>query len=191
MMTREAWGAKPANIANMLKHDGPYKGIVVHNTATPQAAWKHKTTKQKLQDIQFGHQKNPHLFRKDMIKVQGKWGDFAYHYYIDIDGQIAAARDPQYQGDSGTYYDMSGQLLVVLEGNFDKDPTNAKQLASLDAIVAWLASKHGLSADQITGHRQNFRVGTTKTVSTQCPGANLEKYLPELRRKTAAALQSK
>lgn len=172
------WQPKPAVVANMLPHGTPIRGIVIHNTETPQAAWRSKTTAQKMRDIQAYHLTRPHKYRANM---QGKtWGDFAYHYYIDVGGQIAKGRDDQYQGDSGTRYDLAGRLLIVLEGKFDVEQPTREQLASLDALVQWLAAKHGLKADSISSHNDH--------APTTCPGKNLKSYVPELRDKTAKAL---
>jgi hypothetical protein len=183
IMTREQWKAKPANTATMRPQGPAYQGIVVHHVGVLQSVRKRFTTAQKLHIIQNDHQQRPFRFPTDM---KGRfWGDFAYHYYIDIDGQIAMARDPRYQGDSATKYDMSGQLLIVLDGDFEKEQPTREQLRSLDALVAWLAAKHNVKAEQITGHKDLARN------QTPCPGKNLESYLPELREKTAAALKAR
>lgn len=178
IMPRAAWQAKPAVTANMLAHGRPYRGIVIHHTQIAQdGRWKSKSTAQKMRDIQRDHQQRPHKYRPEM---KGKiWGDFAYHYFIDTDGQIAEGRDARYQGDSGTRYDLSGLLLVVLQGDFDKDQPTRQQLASLDRIVAWLSARHKVGADMITAHDDH--------AATKCPGRSLKSYLPELKRKTAVA----
>lgn len=178
IMPRAAWEAKPAVTANMLAHGVHYRGIVIHHTQIPQAGrWKTKSTAQKMRDIQSDHQQRPHKYRPDM---KGKtWGDFAYHYFIDTNGNIVEGRNPRFQGDSGTKYDLSGLLLVVLQGDFDKDQPTRQQLASLDALVVWLSKKYGVSADKITGHDDH--------ASTNCPGKSLKSYIPELKRRTAAA----
>ena len=49
------------------------------------------------------------------------WGDIAYHYIIGVDGTVYAGRDPRYELDSGTDYDTTGHLGIVVEGNFDVD----------------------------------------------------------------------
>lgn len=177
IVSRSQWKAKPAKTENMLRHSVPIKGIVIHNTETPQSAWRRKTTDQKVRDVQAFHQTRPHLYRPEM---KGKtWGDFAYHYYIDVGGEIAKGREDQYQGDSGTRYEMNGLLLVVLEGKFDIEQPTAEQLASLDRLVAWLADKHGLKPDNLSVHNDH--------APTTCPGKNLKSYIPTLKRKLAEA----
>jgi len=181
MMTRAQWKAEPANTKNMLRQPRVYKGIVIHHTEIAQTldGWKTKSTAEKMRDIQAQHQSHPHQYRPEM---SGKfWGDFAYHYFIDVHGDIAMGRDIRYQGDSGTKYDMTGLLLVVLQGDFDKDQPTEEQLASLDGLVAWLAAKHKVAPERITAHKDH--------TETTCPGQNLYSYMTELKKKTAAALK--
>lgn len=63
-------------------------------------------------------------------------------------------------------------------------PTDA-QKASLDKVVAWLASKNKIDPttlkDTIKGHRQ--------VASTDCPGDNLMNYLPTLSTHVAALMK--
>lgn len=175
IMSRVQWKAKPARIETMLRHTVAVRGIVIHNTETPQAAWRKKTTDQKIRDIQAFHQTRAHLYRPEM---RGKtWGDFAYHYYIDVGGEIAKGRDDLYQGDSGTRYEMDGLLLVVLEGKFDNEQPTREQLAALDRLVGWLAAKHGLKPEAISVHNDH--------APTTCPGKNLKSYIPTLKKKLA------
>lgn len=175
ILSRAQWKAKPAKTENMLRHTVAIRGIVIHNTETLQTAWRKKTTDQKVRDIQAYHQTRTHLYRPDM---KGKtWGDFAYHYYIDIGGEIAKGRDDQFQGDSGTRYDMNGLLLVVLEGKFDNEQPTKEQLAALDQLVGWLAARHKLKPEALSVHNDH--------APTTCPGKNLKSYIPTLKRKLA------
>jgi hypothetical protein len=181
ILTRDQWKAKPANVANMIPQGPTYRGIVIHHVGVVFEKRARFTPAQRLhiiQDDHLGHRTRP---------GSKPWGDFAYHYHIDRTGLIAMARDPKYQGDSNTNYDMTGQLLIVLDGDFDKDKPTAEQLKSLDELTAWLVAKHNLTADTITGHvdlSDKMRKG-----QTSCPGKNLASYLPTLRDKTAAALK--
>jgi hypothetical protein len=194
IMTPAQWKAKPANTDNMVeqpKVDGVvvYKGIVVHHTQIAQTlkGWATKSIEQKMRDIQRDHQTRVIKFAPG--KTGTTWGDFAYHYFIDVDGRISQGRDIGYIGDSDTPYDPTGLFLVVLQGDFNHDRPTKRQLASLDSLVAWLAAKYGVDPVQITGHNDHLNPATKKPVATDCPGAYLKAYLPELRRKTAAALK--
>lgn len=165
----------------VVKEKPVYKGIVVHHTVVSHASegWAKKTIAQTMRDIQADHMKNVQKHRPG-LKGQ-KWGDFAYHYLINTDGQIVEGRSTAYEGDSSTNYNMTGLLLVVLHGDFTKDRPTAAQLKSLDQLTAWLAKEHNVKGDQITAHNDH--------VGTKCPGPNLKGYLPELKRKTIAALK--
>ena len=56
------------------------------------------------------------------------WPDLAYHIVIGVDGRIYEGRDPAFRGDTGTSYDTTGHLLVVVEGNFEVEQPTAAQL---------------------------------------------------------------
>ena len=134
-----------------------------------------------MRNIQKQHQGNKQRYRPGL---KGKnWGDFAYHFFIDIDGTIAEGRNLSYEGDSGTDYDMSGQLLVVLQGHFDINEPDPRQLRSLESLVAWLSQQQRIDPNNITGHNDN-------TKQTECPGEKLKAYLPELKRKVTKARAS-
>ena len=97
------------------------------------------------------------------------WGDLAYHYIVGVDGTIYEGRDPRYAGATGTNYDPSGHLLVVVEGNFDYDQPTPNQLDALTRILAWASIEFDASPSTITGHRDH--------ASTSCPGNNLYPYV--------------
>lgn len=183
IVSRTAWEKVKPKVSVMVKQSVPYKGIVVHHTQISHALpkWTSKPIAQKMRDIQAMHIGNVQKYRPSLKGK--KWGDFAYHYFIDLDGKIAEGRSTGFEGDSGTNYDMSGLLLVVLQGDFtrSKDKPTSAQLKSLDQLTAWLAKKHGVKGDQITAHNDHAK--------TDCPGENLKGYLPELKRKTIAALK--
>ncbi|HKY47431.1 MAG TPA: peptidoglycan recognition family protein, partial [Acidimicrobiia bacterium] len=95
------------------------------------------------------------------------WPDLAYHFAIDQAGNIYEGRSPEFRGDTATSYDPTGHLLVVLEGNFDVEPTIEAQLGSLRHLLAWAAGHHSVDVDSIKSHR-DYAPG-----ETSCPGANL------------------
>jgi hypothetical protein len=95
------------------------------------------------------------------------WPDLAYHFAIDQAGNIYEGRSPEFRGDTATSYDPTGHFLVVLEGNFDVEPTIEAQLGSLRHLLAWAAGHHLVDVDSIKSHR-DYALG-----ETSCPGANL------------------
>lgn len=128
IMPQKEWikEKKPFRLQNMQRQEKKngnlvFNGIVIHNTDTLVRFWKFKTTQLKIQDYHEQHLNKKQAYRGEL---KGKpWGGFAYHYLIDIDGKIIEGRSTEYIGDSGTDYDMSGLILVVLEGKFEGGAT--------------------------------------------------------------------
>ena len=102
------------------------------------------------------------------------WPDVPYHFYIGLDGRIAEARDINFVGDTNTDYDPTGHVLIVLEGNFEKEHASQQQLRALDELSLWLAVTWKIPAAKIKGHRDY--------AATACPGKNLLNKLPRLRK---------
>lgn len=98
------------------------------------------------------------------------WADIPYHYVIDPEGKVYAARPENIAGDTNTEYDPRGHVLVMVLGNFEEVEPNAAQLNAVAELMAQLARKHGLDASAIASHRDY----STQTV---CPGRNLYRYL--------------
>ena len=97
------------------------------------------------------------------------WGDVAYHYIVGKDGRVYAARDPQWAGDTGTNYEPAGHLLIVVEGNFNKETPSQTQLDTLATVVAWAADEWGVPLEAVAAHRDH--------ASTTCPGLSLYPYI--------------
>jgi hypothetical protein len=115
------------------------------------------------------------LRRHQRYHLQQGWGDIAYHYGIDLAGNIYELRDPATAGDTFTSYDPTGHLLVVCEGDFNhQQPTDAL-MDSVYRLVAFVASTHDVSITTLAGHRDY-------TVQTTCPGDNLQRELGNIRR---------
>jgi len=98
------------------------------------------------------------------------WADIPYHYVIDPEGKVYAARPENIAGDTNTEYDPRGHVLVMVLGNFEEVEPNAAQLQATVELMAELARKHGLDAGAIASHRDYSR-------QTVCPGKNLYRYL--------------
>ena len=143
--------------------------ITIHHTATKQRT--DLTIETKLRNLQAFSQREDKLASG---KSKPAWFDVPYHYYIAVDGRIAEGREIAYAGDTNTEYDPKGHALIVVEGSFGTDEPNAAQLEALKATVKWLAKKYKVSGEKIKGHKDY--------ADTACPGTNLEKLLPELRK---------
>ena len=148
VVSREGWGARPAETWRMVPHD--ISRLTVHHAGTQQTITGPR---------QFRGWQNWHMDGQD-------WPDLAYHLIIGVDGTIYQGRDPAYRGDTGTTYDTTGHFLVVVEGNFDVDQPTGAQLDSLAAVLAWASEHYGLSSGTISGHRDH--------AATSCPGRHLD-----------------
>lgn len=143
--------------------------ITIHHTATTMRP--DLSIETKLRNLQAFSQRDDKLASG---KLKPAWFDVPYHYYIAVDGKIAEGREIGYAGDTNTEYDPAGHALIVVEGSFGTDEPTAAQVGSLKAMVKWLARKYKVSSEKIKGHRDYAETG--------CPGANIEKLYPELRK---------
>lgn len=166
IISRKNWGAK-APVLEGKKHTIEF--ITIHHTATKQRTDVPINTK--LRNLQAFSQRDDKLASG---KLKPAWFDVPYHYYIGVGGEIAEGREIEYAGDTNTEYEPAGHALVVLEGSFDTDKPSDAQLESLKKMVIWLAAKYKVSGEKIKGHKDYAQTG--------CPGSNLEKLLPELRK---------
>lgn len=103
-------------------------------------------------------------------RLSKRWVDIPYHYVVAPDGRIYAARAETLPGDTNTDYQPQGHALVMLLGNFEEQQPGVAQLRATAELMAWLASKHGLSVAEIASHRDYSE-------QTVCPGRHLYAYL--------------
>jgi N-acetyl-anhydromuramyl-L-alanine amidase AmpD len=143
--------------------------ITIHHTAVKQRTDLSLETK--LKNLQAFSQRDDKLASG---KAKPVWFDIPYHYYISVDGRIGEGRPIEFAGDTNTEYDPAGHALIVLEGSFGSEEPTASQIDSLKKMVAWLSKTYKIKGEKIGGHRDYAETG--------CPGANLEKLLPELRK---------
>lgn len=145
--------------------------LTIHHTATLQNPKADPA--QTLRNLQAFSQRADTLGNG---KPKVAWADVPYHYYIAPDGTVLEARDPAYEGDSNTAYDLTGHVQVVLEGNFmEETPTNA-QMQSLLAVSEAIGRRYGIGPENVAGHGD--RAGQDVTL---CPGDALEARLDEVR----------
>jgi hypothetical protein len=126
-----------------------------------------------------------------------QWGDIGYNFVIDKMGNIYEGRagGPKAVGAHVAYYNV-GTIGIALMGNFNvEEPTDA-QLKVLTILTAYLSDKYnidveqrtdflGIESENITGHRFVARQGH----GTACPGINMIKRLPNLRKATKDILK--
>jgi hypothetical protein len=164
-VSRAEWGARPPVLA-MQAHT--LTRLTIHHTGTNQNF--NRTVTDKLRGLQLFSQRDDSLASG---RLKPAWPDVPYHFYVGVDGVVGEGRDWRYAGDTNTEYDPAGHLLVVVEGNFQKDTLTTAQRRTLDIIVPALARRFGIPSDRLASHRDYAR--------TECPGANLYVELPRYR----------
>lgn len=164
-ISRAEWGAKPP-VLPMRAHT--LTRLTIHHTGTSQNPAR--SVSEKLQGLQLFSQRDDSLASG---RRKPAWADVPYHFYVAVDGAVGEGRDWRYAGDSNTAYDPAGHLLVVVEGNFQRDTLTSAQRATLDALVPALARHFGIAADMLASHRDY--------ADTECPGAYLYAELPRFR----------
>lgn len=165
VLTRSDWGAQ-APVLPMRAHR--IERLTIHHTGTSQNFTR--TVAQKLLGLQLFSQREDSLASG---RRKPAWADVPYHFYVGVDGVVGEGRDWNYAGDTNTEYDPAGHLLVVVEGNFQRDSLTTEQRRTLDRLVPSLARRFSLLPDKLASHRDYAQ--------TECPGANLYSELPRLR----------
>ncbi len=121
------------------------------------------------------------------------WGDIGYNYVIDQKGNIYEGRygGPDTVGAHTAFHNVAS-MGVSLMGNFQTEKPTEKQLKVLELTLADHALRYGVDptgrsmflgtmSNNISGHNDVARKGH----GTACPGKNLHKLLPEIRKKVA------
>ena len=169
IVSRQAWGAKDP-VGEMKQHAPSH--LTVHHTASLQK--RKASLEDKMRSLQAFSQSTSTLAGG---RRKPAWADVPYHFYISVDGRIAEARDINFVGDTNTDYDPTGHVLVVLEGNFEKEQPSTQQIRALNELSLWLAVTWKIPGSKIKGHKDY--------AATACPGKNLESKLPGLRKNIA------
>ncbi|MEH6433465.1 peptidoglycan recognition protein family protein [Massilia sp. DD77] len=152
----ETWGGSPVDSSKARRHT--ITRITLHHQGEP---------------FLPGTDPQAYLRRlQSWSRASKGWLDIPYHYVIDLDGKVYAARPIEFAGDTNTEYDPAGHALIEVVGNFEEVEPNRRQLDAVVEVMAMLAKKYGVSLDDIRSHRDY----SDKTV---CPGANLYRYVKE------------
>lgn len=112
------------------------------------------------------------LRRHQRFHLDQGWSDIAYHFAVDLRGNVYELRDPNLAGDTFTAYDPAGHLGVVCEGDFDRQQPTDAMLEGAALLLAHAATTYRLAPRSLSGHREH--------TLTRCPGDHLTARLPEL-----------
>ncbi|MGZ8292393.1 MAG: peptidoglycan recognition protein family protein [Telluria sp.] len=153
IVTVAEWGGTPTDPAEARPHTIDH--ITLHH-----------------QGEAFPQGKDPRAYLRTLqgwSRTAKGWADIPYHYVIDLDGVIYAARDINLAGDTNTSYDPKGHALIEVVGNFEEVQPNSKQLDAVVDLMALLADKYKVPVERIHGHKDY--------AETACPGVNMYRYL--------------
>lgn len=169
VICRDAWGAKKPTRSG---HEHKIKRLTLHHSGTPFR--RNDRGPRRLRSAQRYHQG----------KAKG-WHDIAYHYLLDLQGNIYEGRSTRHRGDTGTSYDTTGHFLVCLIGDYSQQTVNEAQAKALISLLAWASTAHGVSPETITGHRDH--------AATACPGKDLHARIKsgEIRQRVEQALATR
>lgn len=109
-------------------------------------------------------------------KKKRAWGDIPYHYYLDHEGKVAAARDPAYQPDSNTKYNRDGHITIVIEGSA-ADGITEKQKTKLFSLLKALQDLHKIPLERVGVHKDYAQ--------TDCPGKEIKAAVEEYKKRAS------
>jgi hypothetical protein len=98
------------------------------------------------------------------------WGDVPYHYVIDRQGNVFAARDLSFAPDTNTGYDVHGHIGICVNGDLTKQPLLEAQYRALVDLLVKLSAELAIPDGAIAGH-MDYSPG-----KTDCPGV-LQQYI--------------
>jgi hypothetical protein len=93
------------------------------------------------------------------------FADLAYHFMVDLEGNVLEGRSVDFAGETFTDYDPAGHFLVCCEGNYDTQEPTPQQLESVARLFAWASRTYDVDVSTLAGHRDH--------ASTSCPGDHL------------------
>jgi hypothetical protein len=152
IISRQMWGAaEPVNDMHAQIPDT----ITLHHSGVEYTG--RPIAKEYIKAIQGYHQR------------EMGWADIAYHFIIDLEGNVYEGRSTDWVGDTATEYDPSDQVLICVLGNYEIQQPSEKQLDSISQLMVWIMKKHNIKRTSIAAHKD-----LAKTV---CPGKNLYHFL--------------
>lgn len=160
VLTRSAWGARPALAARLEPVGGSWRRITVHHSDEVPGVFLDGSLDQSrtaLQKIQRYHQD------------QNGWGDIGYHYLIDPEGRVFEGRPLAWQGAHAGGTNNVQNLGICVLGNFHDALPTPRALASLERMLEETRQAHGIPRREVHVHR-DYK-------DTLCPGDRLTAWV--------------
>jgi predicted Ser/Thr protein kinase len=105
---------------------------------------------------------------------QRLWSDIAWHYIVDLDGNIYEGRDINIPGDTSFGFNTSGIIAIGLLGDYDSQHLNQNQHDALVNLMAWLCQEYDIAPAAIYPHRHFAEVDPNNRKPNTSPGSNID-----------------
>src|SRR5215813_852168 len=128
---RENWARYIPNFSLMDPQNVPIMMITLHHTASEKTPYE-------VEELQRGHKNTFWRYVGAMLgqaQIYKNWGDVGYHFLVDEDGRVYAARSMLYQGAHVLHHDP-GNLGIAVLGDYTNKPLNQKQLDAIKHIIS-------------------------------------------------------
>ncbi len=102
----------------------------------------------------------------------GRWGDIGYHFAIDPAGRLWQGRPLQWQG-AHVKARNEGNIGVVVLGNYELQPVNRAQIATIESTLHTLMNKFNVPVSKVRTHQE--------WAATACPGKSLQRVMVGIR----------
>ncbi len=160
VVPRRQWNRTPPNVWRLNRASG-FSRITIHHAGT--------RVNRRTDRASIAEALNAIL----RTHCDQRYGDIGYHLIVDYAGRIWEGRSLLYEGAhvSGA---NTGNIGIMLIGNFEMQKASVAQLAAMEQTVALLRRRFGIPATRVFGHRD---LG-----ATVCPGRNLYGYVRDLRK---------
>jgi hypothetical protein len=159
--------------------------FVIHHTAENLQTERNRTAKEIMRAIYYYH------------TITRGWGDIGYNFVVDRFGNVYEGRAGYEKNEripvgAHVAFRNVGTVGIALMGNFQEEKPTKAQINVLALLISDLGRQlnidplgnsifQGKKMPNIVGHRQV----AVKGHGTACPGVNMMKKLPELRKKVA------
>lgn len=200
VVTRAEWGADESispKSGSCTRAFAPVQQLFVHHTAGSNS--KTQDSAATMRAIYWYHVKN------------NGWCDIGYNFVVGRDGRLYEGRWARSYapGETHTGEDETGRAVigahvagyntgsigVSLMGNFELEELPANMRTTLVDFLAWRSQQHGLDPEAkhtyvngTTSRELYYIAGHRDAGSTACPGKNVYKILPDIRRETRARM---
>jgi tRNA A-37 threonylcarbamoyl transferase component Bud32 len=128
----------------------------------------------------------PDLLRRIQTIHQRKWPDIAWHYIVDLDGNIYEGRATTDRGDTNYHYDTTGIIAIGVLGDYDTQTPSQPQLDAIVQLMAWLCGQYGIPVGEIYPHSYFANQSSLTDPKITSPGRNFD--VDAIRRRVADRL---